>query len=223
MKKVIFVKSIEDLENIRNFKDLDRLTIILLNDIYFDEGYYFSPINMSGTDVVIYGFNNSINSLTTKNKSINYSGLFSEVKSLYVKNLRMYRANINANEVCGILAGRVAGDVNISGVFIDGVINCDAIGGGIVGICKNINVNNSYINTTFNARGALGGLAAMADDYSFKDSYLNACFNAKEYRLIDHYVAYLGKREGVVAKAITVEANDHYERTQSIKLKNNLL
>ena len=218
MKKVLFIRSVEDLENVRLFNDYDRLTIIILNDVFFENGYNFVPINLENTDVIIYGFNNCINSISVKNEKRNYSGLFSKVKSLNVKYLRMYRADINGDEICGVLAGRVSGDVNVSGLFIDGVINCDALGGGIVGVCNNINVENSFINTIFNARGALGGLAAMAEDYKFNNSDLNISFNAKDFRLIDHYVAYLGKREGSYTRVLAKELSDEYDKKEETKL-----
>ena len=85
MNKIAVVKNLEDLEKLRKYTNVDKLTIFLLNDIYFEEGYYHLPIELKNTDVIIYGLYNGIYNLKVNNKTINNAGLFGSVKNLYVK------------------------------------------------------------------------------------------------------------------------------------------
>ncbi|MBQ7790530.1 MAG: hypothetical protein IJ399_04625 [Bacilli bacterium] len=217
MNKIVIVKNLEDLEKLRKYTNVDKLTIFLLNDIYFEEGYYHLPIELKNTDVIIYGLYNGIYNLKVNNKTINNAGLFGSVKNLYVKNLKMSNVKITANEINGVIAGRVNEDVVVDGVELDSLITSDAVSGGVVGTCNNIAVRNSRIFTTISGRGVLGGLAGIADKYEMKNTFLKVSFqprykNKNENILIDRYVGYLGERENERVMALTEEVNEYLEQ-----------
>lgn len=222
MGKVAIVRKVEDLEKLRDYKNTERLTIFVLNNIYFEDGYYFLPINLPNTDVVIFGLNNMISNLNVNNIKVNNSGLFGSVKNLYVKNLRVRDAKIKGNEICGILAGHVEFDLKVDGVEIEGSVNSDAISGGLIGTGHGIQVSKSIICPTIKGRGCLGGVAGMADTCDIQDSLVSATFKPtqaykNENNLIDKYVGYLGSRENDRVEALTKEVNDYLEEKQMTK------
>ena len=222
MGKIAIVRKVEDLEKLRNYKDEERLTVFLLDNICFANGYYFLPINLPNTDVIIYGLNNCINNLNVNNLTVNNSGLFGSVKNLYVKNLRMRDAKIKGNEVCGILAGHVEFDLNIDGIEIEGLVNSDAISGGLIGTGHRIKITNSIIYPTIKGRGCLGGVAGMADTCDVENSIISATFKPTHIysngnNLIDQYVGYLGSRENKRVEALAQKVNDYLEDKEKIR------
>lgn len=221
MGKVAIVRKVEDLEKLRNYKDVERLTVFILGNISFENGYYFLPINLPNTDVVVYGLNNCINNLNVNNiKSFN-SGLFGSVKNLYVKNLKMRDAKVKGTEMCGILAGYVEFELNVDGVEIEGIINSDAISGGLIGRGYNTKISNSIICPTIEGRGCIGGIAGMASTCEVNNSIISATFKPTEIRatgnLVDQYVGYLDSRENGRVAALTKEVNDYVEEKQMTK------
>ena len=216
--KVVVIKNVNDIEKLRNLKNIERLTIFLLNDIYYEEEHYHLPIELENSDVVFYGLGNGIYNLQVNNKKINNAGLFGSVKNLYVKNLTMANAKIISNEINGVIAGSVSEDVFADGIEFDSIIQSDAISGGIVGACNNIEVKNSIVFTTISGRGVLGGLAGIADKYETKNCILNTSFKPiqnleKDKTLIDQYVGYLGTRENPRVMALTEQVNEYLEKT----------
>lgn len=222
MGKVAIVRKVEDLEKLRNYKDAERLTIFILSNISFENGYYFLPINLPNTDVVVYGLNNTISDLNINNiKSFN-SGLFGSVKNLYVKNLKMRDAKVKGTEICGILAGHVEFELNVDGVEIEGIINSDAISGGLIGTGHIIKVTKSTICPTIKGRGCLGGIAGMADICLVDGTVVSATIkptviDVNGNNLIDRYVGYLGSREKERVEVLTKEVNEYLEEKQMTK------
>lgn len=216
--KMVLIKNTNDIEKLRNLKNTERVTIFLLNDIYFKEEQYHLPINLENSNVIFYGLNHSINNLQINNKNKNNTGLFSSVKNLYVRNLKISNAKLISNEVNGLIAGEVKEDVFVDGLELDSVIISDAISGGIVGACNNIDVKNSIIFSTISGRGVLGGLAGIAEKYRIENIILNTSFKPnsvlpKEKSLIDQYVGYLGERENPRVMALTEQVNEQIEKT----------
>lgn len=216
--KIVIIKNVEDIEKLRTLKNAERVFIFLLGDVYFEEGHYHLPIDLKDTDVVIYGLCNGIYNMQVNNKKINNAGFFGSVKNLYVRNLKISNAKIISNEVNGVIAGNVTGNVVVDGLESDSLITSDAISGGVVGACNNIDVKNSIIFTTISGRGVLGGLAGIADKYEIENSVLNPSFkptyeNDNSKILIDQHVGYLGTRENTRVLALTKEVNEYLEKT----------
>lgn len=214
--KTIIVKSIKDLEKIRGIKKVERLTIFIMKDIYIQDEYNHTPIELENTDVVIYGLSNGIYNLQINNRNKNNAGLFGNVRNLYVKNLKLSNVVIKSNEINGTLAARVVENVEVDGLELDSVIESDAVSGGIVGTCNEIEVKNSQIFTTISGRGVLGGLSGIAEKYKIENTILSASFkpaNTKLCRniLVDLYVGYLGEKENVRVALLTEEANEYVE------------
>ena len=214
--KTLIVKNIKDLEKIRNMKNIERLTIFIMKDIYIQDEYNYTPIELENTDVVIYGLCNGIYNLQINNRNKNNAGLFGNIRNLYVRNLKLSNVVIKSNEINGTLAARVAENVEIDGVEIDSVIESDAVSGGVVGTCNEIEVKNSQIFTTISGRGVLGGLAGIAEKYNLENTLLNASFkpsNTKLCRniLVDLYVGYLGEKENARVALLTEEVNEYVE------------
>lgn len=214
--KTIIVKSIKDLEKIRGIKKVERLTIFIMKDIYIQDEYNHTPIELENTDVVIYGLSNGIYNLQINNRNKNNAGLFGNVRNLYVKNLKLSNVVIKSNEINGTLAARVVENVEVDGLELDSVIESDAVSGGIVGTCNEIEVKNSQIFTTISGRGVLGGLSGIAEKYKIENTILSASFkpaNIKLYRniLVDLYVGYLGEKENARVALLTEEANEYVE------------
>lgn len=222
MNKIVVVRKVEDLEKLREIGNPEKLTVFVLNDIHFEDGYYFLPINLPETDVIIYGLCNGIYNLTVNNKTINNCGLFGSVRNLYAKNLKISRAKIYGNEVCGILAGHVEFAFNGDGLEIEGIIKSDAISGGVIGTGHDINISNSIICPTISGRGCLGGVAGMADTCNVNNSVVSATFKPNYIypngnNLIDNYVGYLGTRENPRVEAMVSEVYEYLEKKDMIK------
>lgn len=223
MTKVVVVRNVEDFEKIRKAKGCDKLTVFILNDVDFEDGHLFLPIDLSGTEVCIYGLGNTINNLTINNVFAKQSGLFSCVKNLFVKKLKVTRAKVIGDEICGVLAGRVDESFIADELYINSEVNCYAISGGVIGVADTVYVNDSTICTTLSGKGVLGGLAGMAENCFVNESNVDVTFkpvNGKFTRknMIDSYVGYLGERENPRVEAMVREVCEYLEEKDILRL-----
>ena len=106
-------------------------------------------------------------------------------------------------------------------VEIEGIINSDAISGGLIGRGYNTKISNSIICPTIEGRGCIGGIAGMASTCEVNNSIISATFKPTEIRatgnLVDQYVGYLDSRENGRVAALTKEVNDYVEEKQMTK------
>lgn len=223
MKNIVVIRKVEDLEKIREAKNCDKLSVYLLNDISFDEGHFLLPIDLENTDVIFYGLGNTINNLTINNVMSKCSGLFSNVKSLCVKKLKVTDASVIGEEVCGTLAGYVKEDFAADELELHSVVDSEAMSGGVVGIAKNINIKDSLICTNISGKGVIGGIAGSADACEVNNSIVNVSLKPKtsfvsSKLLFDTYVGYLGSREKLRVFALTEDVFEYLEERDSYKL-----
>lgn len=221
--KVVIIRKEEDFDKIRLAKGCEKLTVFLLNDVSFEEGHLLLPIDLTGTEVVFYGLGNTLNNIKVHNVHALQSGMFSNVKNLYVKKLNVTRAKVIGDEVCGVLAGHVDENFVADGLNITSDVDCHAVSGGVVGVAKTVFVTNSTICSTVSGKGVLGGIAGMADGCYVCDSLINATFKPKtslsnEKCKIDTFVGYLGSREDARVAAMTKEVHEYLEEKEQIRL-----
>lgn len=223
MSKVVIVRKVEDFDKIRDAKGSEKLTIFLLNDVSFEEGHLLLPIDLTGTEVCIYGLGNTINNLKINNVHAKQSGLFSSVKNLYVKKLKVTRAKVIGDEICGVLAGHVDESFVADELYVNSDVDCHAISGGVIGSANTVYINDSTICTTLSGNGVLGGIAGMADNCFVNESVVNVTFKPKsklvgKKNLLDGYVGYLGTREGAIADAMVEEVYEYLESKNQMRL-----
>lgn len=224
MNKTVVIRKEEDFDKIRELKGCDKLTIFILSDVYFEEGHLFLPIDLTGTEVCIYGLGNTLNNFNVNNVYSKQSGLFSNVKNLYVKKLKVTRAKVVGDEICGILAGHVDETFIGDELYVNSEVDCHAISGGVVGVAKTVCINDSTILTTLSGKGVLGGIAGMADNCYVNESIVNATFKPKmqsvsKKNMLDTYVGYLGSRENPRVSALTKEVLDYLDQNEELKLR----
>lgn len=223
MNKVVVIRKEEDFDKIRSVKGCEKLTVFILSDVNFEDGHLFLPIDLSGTEVSIYGLGNTLNNLTINNVDSKQVGLFSSVKNLYVKKLKVTKAKVNGDEVCGVLAGHVDESFIADELYMDSDVDCHAISGGVIGSADTVFINESTICSSLSGVGVLGGIAGMADNCFVNESIVNTTFKPKskyagKRSLIDTYVGYLGSREGVIADLMVEEVFKSLEEKNSMKL-----
>ena len=132
--KVIVVKTIEDLEKIREVKS-GKAVIILKNDLDLKEIENFTSINIPNASIIIYGRGHKIYNMNI-DSCLDSVGMFSEVNNLYVRNILFDSANVKGNTEVGILAGHVNGKLDVEDSLFNGKIEGNAFVGGIAGLTE---------------------------------------------------------------------------------------
>lgn len=163
--KVIVVKTIEDLERIKELKS-DRVVVVLNNDLNLKDIKNFKSINMSDTSVVIYGRGHTIKNLTVDAEDT--VGMFSEVKDLYVRNIIFDNVDIKGKCEVGILAGVVIRKLDIKDALFHGKIEGKSFVGGLCGLGENIKAENVDLFTKIKGEEFTGTVVGLTRSYESK-------------------------------------------------------
>lgn len=214
--KVNVISSQEDLEKLKP-SNSDKVILLITNNINLTRS--FKPINMENNDVIVFGNNKTISNLNIDNLESKGTGIFSKVKNLYVRNLNIEGARINAEEVCGVLCGDVNGDFTCKNSKVSSVIHADSMAGGLVGVARNIDLDNVCINTYIEARGCIGGVAGMANTYTESNTNVNSTLKSTYSNLahdtLTHFdVGHLNSREKGKIHYMAKEENDRIDESE---------
>ena len=183
--KVIVVKTIEDLEKIREVKS-GKVAIIIKGDLDLEEVKNFKSINIPKTSVIIYGCGHTINNMTI-DSCLDSVGMFSEVNNLYVRNLIFDNANVKGNDEVGILAGHVDGKLDVKDSLFNGNVEGQAFVGGIAGLTEEAEFRTVDVFAEIKADEFVGGLVGLTRHYksknigNFEAIKANGEFKDKEY------------------------------------------
>jgi len=209
--RVIIIKNVEDLEKINKLHE--GLNVILIRNNINLENINFKPIDAEDSDVIIYGFNKTIYNLNIDNKENMYTGLFSKVRNIYVRNITITNVNIKGGSCIGILAGYVENKTEMVDALVRGKLEGLSHIGGVVGVTKNIITKKSFVKPTIKAKDVVGSITAMAETAVIETTKVDATHEV-EGKIQGSRIGYLSSNEEErIIKLI--------EETSTLKLKNN--
>ena len=183
--KVIVVKTIEDLEKIREVKS-GKVAIILKGDLDLREVKNFRGINIPNTSVIIYGKGHTISNMNVEG-CLDPVGMFSEVNNLYVRNLLFNKATVKGNEEVGILAGHVGGKLDVKDSLFNGKVEGTSFVGGVAGLAEEAEFKSTDVFADIKAEEFVGGLVGITRHYkssrigNFETISANGEFQDREY------------------------------------------
>lgn len=186
--KIIVVKTIEDLEKIREVKS-GKAVIILKNDLDLKEVENFTSINIPNTSIIIYGGGHKIYNMNI-DSCLDSVGMFSEVNNLYVRNILFDSANVKGNYEVGILAGHVSGKLDVKDSLFNGKIEGNAFVGGIAGLTEETEFKSVDVFAEIKGEEFVGGLVGLTRHYiskgigNFEKIDANGEFKNREYGLV---------------------------------------
>lgn len=164
--KVIVVKTIEDLEKIREVKS-GKVAIILKGDLDLKDIESFRSINIPNTSVIIYGKGHTIYNMTI-DSNLDSVGMFSEVNNLYVRNLLFDNAKVKGNNEVGILAGHVDGKLDVKDSLFNGEVKGNFFVGGVAGLTEESDFKSTDVFADIKAEEFVGGLVGLTRHYKSK-------------------------------------------------------
>lgn len=164
--KVIVVKTIEDLEKLREIKS-GKVAVILKGDLDLKDIKNFRSINIPNTSVIIYGAGHTIYNMNIES-SLDSVGMFSEVKNLYVRNLLFDNANVKGNDEVGILVGHVDGKLDVKESLFNGTVEGKSFVGGIAGLTEESEFKTVDVFAEIEAEEFVGGLVGLTRNYKSK-------------------------------------------------------
>ncbi len=186
--KIIVVKTIEDLEKIREVKS-GKAVIILKNDLDLKEIENFTSINIPNASIIIYGRGHKIYNMNI-DSCLDSVGMFSEVNNLYVRNILFDSANVKGNTEVGILAGHVNGKLDVKDSLFNGKIEGNAFVGGIAGLTEEAEFKSVDVFAEIKGEEFVGGLVGLTRHYignrigNFEKIDTNGEFKNREYGLV---------------------------------------
>ena len=186
--KIIAVKTIEDLEKIREVKS-GKAVIILKNDLDLKEIENFTSINIPNASIIIYGRGHKIYNMNI-DSCLDSVGMFSEVNNLYVRNILFDSANVKGNTEVGILAGHVKGKLDVEDSLFNGKIEGNAFVGGIAGLTEEAEFKSVDVFAEIKGEEFVGGLVGLTRHYigkrigNFEKIDTNGEFKNREYGLV---------------------------------------
>ena len=142
----LVINEVNDFLRLRNIKENESMVIVINKNINFND-IEFKPINAKTNNIIIYGLNNKISNLKIDNGQEENTGLFSEVKNLYVRGLEIDNFSIYGGVCTGSLVGNASEYVSVKNSKFNGLIDAEAYAGGLVGTCKKLELENNNINT----------------------------------------------------------------------------
>lgn len=164
--KVIVVKTIEDLEKLREVKS-GKVAVILKGDLDLKDIKNFRSINIPNTSVIIYGAGHTIYNMNIES-NLDLVGMFSEVKNLYVRNLLFDNANVKGNDEVGILAGHVDGKLDVKESLFNGTVEGKSFVGGVAGLAEESEFKIVDVFAEIEAEEFVGGLVGLTRNYKSK-------------------------------------------------------
>ncbi len=221
------INEVNDFLRLRNIKENESMVIVINKNINFND-IEFKPINAKTNNIIIYGLNNKISNLKIDNGQEENTGLFSEVKNLYVRGLELDNFSIYGGVCTGSLVGNASEYVSVKNSKFNGLIDAEAYAGGLVGTCKKLELENNNINTMVKAIDVVGGVVGLADEIVHKNNIVDskiiskgkakglyAGYNSKEK---EPYVTYLVEES---LKHLPIKCNESEMKLLELIIKQN--
>lgn len=166
--KVLFVKNIEEFNELRNLNGDVRATVILLDDLDFNDKN-FEPIEFNGcVDLVLRGFGMNISNMDIICDKDN-CGIFANVNNLNIKDVNFFNIHTVGKNNTGSIVGSVNNKLTLIHSKIISKVNGENMVGGICGTAKKVKIIDSLIATKVNGLSNSG--LALGSCESFKDHY----------------------------------------------------
>lgn len=164
--KVLFVKNIEEFNELRNLDGDVRATVILLDDLDFNDKN-FEPIEFNGcVDLVLRGFGMNISNMDIICDKDN-CGIFANVNNLNIKDVNFFNIHTVGKNNTGSIVGSVNNKLTLIHSKIISKVNGENMVGGICGTAKKVKIIDSLIATKVNGLSNSG--LALGSCESFKD------------------------------------------------------
>ncbi len=203
-EKLIHVKSIEDLNKVRELdQELYQSVILVLDrDLLFDSTY-FEPIDASNMIVVIRGNNHNIWNLNIQKPNKMEVGLFSRTKHLIVNDISHFTYYVVGGSCVGALVGSVDGDAIINNVNGEGWVNGESHCGGLLGTAKTVSIEDSQVISQVSGRDVVGGLVGMCNNVGMENVRIIPSFEGVEGKAVGNIAGYdSSKMEGKVNRML---------------------
>lgn len=153
--KVLFVKNIDEFNELRKIDGDARVTVILLDDLDF-KGKNFEPIDFDGkVDLILRGFGMNINNVNILSEEDNV-GIFKKLNNLNIKDVNFFNIHVNGKSNTGSIVGRVDNKLTLIHSKIISEVNGNTMVGGICGLAKKVKLIDSLIATRVSALGGNG-------------------------------------------------------------------
>ncbi len=153
--KVLFVKNIDEFNELRKIDGDARVTVILLDDLDF-KGQNFEPIDFDGkVDLILRGFGMNINNVNILSEEDNV-GIFKKLNNLNIKDVNFFNIHVNGKSNTGSIVGRVDNKLTLIHTKIISEVNGNTMVGGICGLAKKVKLIDSLIATRVSALGGNG-------------------------------------------------------------------
>lgn len=160
--KVLFVKNIDEFNELRKIDGDARVAVILLDDLDF-KGKNFEPIDFDGkVDLILRGFGMNINNVNILSEEDNV-GIFKKLNNLNIKDVNFFNIHVNGKSNTGSIVGRVDNKLTLIHTKIISEVNGNTMVGGICGLAKKVKLIDSLIATRVSALGG-NGLALGASE-----------------------------------------------------------
>lgn len=153
--KVLFIKNINEFNELRNINGDTRVTAILLDDLDF-KGENFEPIEFNGkVDLILRGFGLNIKNMNIISEKDN-TGIFRKLNNLNIKDVNFFNIHTYGKSNSGSIVGRVDNKLTLIHSKIISEVNGNAMVGGICGLAKKVKLIDSLIATRVSALGGNG-------------------------------------------------------------------
>lgn len=185
------INKIEDLiEILTNDKNYQGKTIILNNDLDFNDNNSYKDINNKVDEINPKDiFKGTFNGNGYKIKNINVTGsdnvgLFSVLDGANIINIKL-EGTVSGISNVGLLAGQAINNTKIDRVNIDTTFNYNSSNtsqnvGGIIGYAKNITINDSSVINNLTINGdKVGGFTGTLENSEINNSTQSGFINGK--------------------------------------------
>lgn len=164
--KVLFVKNVDEFNELRKIDGDDRVTVILLDDLDF-KGQNFEPIDFDGkVDLILRGFGMNINNINILSEEDNV-GIFKKLNNLNIKDVNFFNIHVNGKSNTGSIVGRVDNKLTLIHSKIISQTSGNTFVGGVCGLAKKVKLVNSLVATKVDAMVDSG--LALGGCESFKE------------------------------------------------------
>ena len=143
--KVLFIKNINEFNELRNINGDTRVTAILLDDLDF-KGENFEPIEFNGkVDLILRGFGMNIKNMNIISEKDD-TGIFRKLNNLNIKDVNFFNIHTYGKSNSGSIVGRVDNKLTLIHSLI--ATRVSALGGNglALGACETfIDHNNTFV------------------------------------------------------------------------------
>ena len=164
--KVLFIKNINEFNELRNINGDTRVTAILLDDLDF-KGENFEPIEFNGkVDLILRGFGLNIKNMNIISEKDD-TGIFRKLTNLNLKDVNFFNIHVNGKSNTGSIVGRVDNKLTLIHSKIISQTSGNTFVGGVCGLAKKVKLVNSLVATKVDAMVDSG--LALGGCESFKE------------------------------------------------------